>query len=150
MHVFQVKVPAPPFCNPHSVAYYAPEDLVHFSSTAVSVSPVERQVLAQEFDAIAARPEQVREFDEWGCVRFRLLNAYDEWLLRRCTSYWRQTRIIVGEALRDIGQHDPRNCPGDAFLASRLQQLVGDGRIQADKVDATVWQYRVRKISDSL
>ncbi|WP_080411454.1 DUF3658 domain-containing protein [Burkholderia ubonensis] len=147
--VLQVEVPAPPFGACHSVAYYAPEDLVHFLSTAVVLSPAERQGLAEEFDAIAARPEQLREYDGGGCFRFRDLDAYDEWVMNRCTTYWRPTQTVVGELMGKMWQLDPRNCKGDAFWASRVQQLVEDGRIEADKADAAVWQYRVRKIGDS-
>ncbi|WP_233801075.1 DUF3658 domain-containing protein [Paraburkholderia sp. HP33-1] len=146
--VLQVEVPAPPFGGCHSVAHHAPEDLVQFLSTSIVLSSAERQGLAEEFDAIAARPEQLREYDEGGFFRFRNLDAYDDWLLNRCTTYWRPTQIIVGELMEQMRQHDPRNGKGDAFWASRLQQLVEDGRIEADKADATVWQYRVRKIGD--
>ncbi|EDT42882.1 DUF3658 domain-containing protein [Burkholderia ambifaria] len=147
--VLQVEVPAPPFGCSHSVAHYAPEDLVHFLSTSIVLSSAERQGLAEEFDAIAARPEQLREYDEGGFFRFRDLDAYDDRLLNRCTTYWRPTQIIVGELMGQMQNLDPCNAKGDAFLASRIQQLVEDGRIEADRVDATVWQYRVRKIVDS-
>lgn len=125
----------------HSVAVHTPQALASYAATAAGLTDAGRKAFAQEFDAIAGRPELLRACDASGHLVFLDISAHDDLLVKARTLEWRQANRVVGDAM---GAGDPRNSPGDVFLCSRLQHLIDAGQIEADAPRTVMSAYRVR------
>ena len=104
-----------------------PAELAAFSVNAKKLTDAEKNTLAQEFQSIAARPEELRECDQNGQLIFRPLSAHDDRLLAGLSKDWQSVPRVIGEA---ILKSDPRNPLPEIFLAARLQALIKDRQVE--------------------
>ncbi|WP_211475003.1 DUF3658 domain-containing protein [Collimonas humicola] len=122
-------VAVPPKNNRHAVAVYSPEELASMAAHARHLTSGQREALALEFDRIAARPELLRECDEYGRLRFGQLGDHDDLLVAAVSNEWQLGPRIIGEAM---GKSDPRNGFGDVMLAARLRHLIESGVVEEE------------------
>ncbi|KVD66230.1 hypothetical protein WI87_30845 [Burkholderia ubonensis] len=84
----------------------------------------------------------LRECNSDGQICYLDMSAYDELILEQCTTHWQLAARVVGITMSKL---DPRNGQSDAFLFSRLQQLIDDGRVVVDGPRTNMRAYRVRR-----
>ena len=109
---------------------------------AAQISPAQRLQWAQEFVAMAARPEMLRELDEAGHLHCRDMHVHDNFLLACCPTRWQLAARLVGETM---AKACPPHCLGDVFWNMRLQCLIDAGLIEADGERVGLRNYRVRR-----
>ena len=139
MHVL-----VPPRDGLHAVAVHDPQSLAGFARDATVIPQGERRRLAAEFEAIANRPELLRECDGSGHLRFRELSFHDAFILENCSAEWRLAARVAGDVM---GKSDPRNGMSDMFVHSRLQHLIDEALIESDGRRQGLRNYRVRLAS---
>lgn len=138
------RVPVPPMAGEHAVAAHSPEALVTFLPNAVFLGHPEIEALALEFADIASSPGLLRETDAAGRLRHLPLSAHDAAILARCPRVWTPAARVVGEVM---GLSDPRNRLGDAFVASRLNQMIEAGLIESDGPRHLLRGHSVRRVT---
>ncbi|TKT66914.1 DUF3658 domain-containing protein [Rhizobium sp. LC145] len=137
-------IPVPPRHGLHAVAVHTPQSLIGFARDATVVPEGDRRRLAAEFEAIAVRPELLRECDGSGHLRFRDLSVHDAFILENCSAEWRLAARVAGDVM---GKCDPRNGLSDMFIHSRLQHLIGEALIESEGQRQGLRNYRVRLAS---
>ncbi len=139
-HLYSVAVPA--LDGVHATAAWSPKQLKRQIVNAVPILPSVRRQWSQEFTAIAARPEMLRECDEAGLLHFREMHVHDDYLLTYCPAQWCKAAKVVGEA---NGHADPHWVNCNAFWNSRLLHLIDTGRVEAEGDLSALQWYRVRR-----
>lgn len=139
----QVHVPARE--DYHSVSVHPPEALVGFVSSTTPIEAAQVRVLADQYEAIARRPEMRREVDAQGRLEFKDISAHDEFIVECSPPEWTRAARVVGDVM---SRCDPRNGLGDILVISRLRHLIAAGRIEADQVDRSIRSFNIRKAKD--
>lgn len=138
-------VPVPPVGDHHGVGIQYFERLRPMIETAVPLDAETCRRLAEEFDAIAARPEPLRMADPHGRLTFHDLSVYDDAILGHCTAEWKKGWWVVGDTL---GHADGRNPPNQFIIMARLRHLAETGRVEIDcPVEQITRSFRVRLAS---
>jgi hypothetical protein len=109
---------------------------------AAPISPAQRREWAEEFAAISARPEMLRELDETGHLQCREMHVHDDFMLACSPVQWQPAARVVGETM---AKACPPHYMGDVFWNMRLQYLIDAGLIEADGERVGLRNYRVRR-----
>lgn len=125
----------------YSTAAFPPEVLAPLIENSIILNPSLRDQFTEEYKQIVARPELLRECDKNGQLLFKELSVHDHLLLENCPAIWVQASRVVGDAM---GNCDPQNGLGDAFLSSRLEHLIVNGYIEADGPRTAIRLFKVR------
>lgn len=125
----------------YSSAAFPPEVLAPLTENTVILNQTILDQLVDEYKQIIIRPELLRECDKNGQLVFKDLSVHDHLLLENCPRTWIQASRVVGDAM---GNCDPRNGLGDAFLSSRLEHLILEGFIEADGPRTAIRFFKVR------
>ncbi|MGY4730774.1 DUF1835 domain-containing protein [Burkholderia pyrrocinia] len=140
--LFRVNVPRP------AVVDYPAEDLMRFLSSALSlVQMVDRRLLGEQFISIASRHEMLRKFDENGQLCLVGLDAYDDLILKQCTTAWKSASEVMVATMNKMGMGNRGESymGNEGFLSARLRQLIDSGRLEADGPYTYLRGYSVRR-----
>jgi hypothetical protein len=124
----------------HYVAIHKPAELADLFASARELTDTERSDRAADFVRIRAESRFLRRWEEGRIVGVPM-DRYDPLLLECCTARWTPAARVVGAAM---GRCDGHNLVSDLFFSSRLQLLIGAGRIEADGKRDRLREYAVR------
>lgn len=141
--LYQIKLR--PFNGEYAAPAMPADVLISQFNQQQLITEVHRGKLIEEYQQLVKDPATIRFLKKDGTLAFLQEDAFDHLLLSACTDQWLLAARVVGEAM---GHADPRNPLGDAFLASRLEWLIVNGKILADGLRLNLRSFRVKCAGD--